>query len=177
MIEVQVIETMNGYESHALLVERAENEGFDAVSHHVTYDNLHGCRVYTTVLQRGSRPGQANKASQIEILENEIKALKAIAEANALAIKAVDSRLDATIKDFNAGWDDEAITNEQLDKYVDDLRLLNEYRRRNNPVILLDDIPVRSAYEDAVEEALAEDEMSYQEAETREWLKKDGIEL
>lgn len=181
MIEVVAIECEHSPEELAYEIQKLINDGFDLISTHVTAakgsdDNM--LRMwYTAFLSRGSRPGQANKASQIEILENEIKALKAIAEANSLAIKAVDSRLDATIKDFNAGWDDEAITNEQLDKYVDDLRLLNEYRRRNNPVILLDDIPVRSAYEDAVEEALAEDEMSYQEAETREWLKKDGIEL
>lgn len=157
MIEVMVIESMNGEQSHQVELEQYLNAGYDLYSNHVTYNSEFQCMIYTSFLTRGSRPGQANKASQIEILENEIKALKAIAEANSLAIKAVDSRLDAAIKDFHGGEDEEAVPNNWLEDYMANLRALNTKPQ----IIPVDSIRIHGtdySYEDVISEALREDE-------------------
>lgn len=157
MIEVMVLETHGTKEQHCKLLQSAMDEGFDITSNHVNVSypdsdvstDRDVVMVYTTYLQRGSRPGQANKASQIEILENEIKALKAIAEANSLAIKAVDSRLDATIRDFHGGDDEEAVPNDWLEMQ------LQEARSRGTWSTSPEDLDV---YTQTVNEAIAEDE-------------------
>lgn len=165
MIEVMVLETHGTKEQHCKLLQSAMDEGFDITSNHVNvsypdndvYTERDVVMVYTTYLQRGSRPGQANKASQIEILENEIKALKAIAEANSLAIKAVDSRLDATIRDFHGGDDEEVVPNNWLEDYMANLRALNTKPQ----IIPVDSIRIHGvdySYEDVISEALREDE-------------------
>lgn len=156
MIEVMVIETHGTKEQHCKLLQSAIDEGFDLTSNHVNVSypernqlgDMDMVMVYTTYLQRGSRPGQANKASQIEILENEIKALKAIAEANTLAIKAVDSRLDATIRDFHGGDDEEAVPNDWLQMQI------QEARSRGSWSTSPEELDV---YTQVVEEAIAED--------------------
>ena len=154
MIEVILVETAASKVKHQTAVNEYANIGFDLFSTHQTFDgNMHEM-IYTTYLTRGSRPGQVNKASAIEMLENEIRALKAEIVANGLAIKAVDARLDLTIRDFHGGDDDEAVPNNWLENYVDSLK------SSRSSFIAVDDIPVMNPYEQAIQEQLAEDEWS-----------------
>lgn len=164
MIEVMVIETHGTKEQHCKLLQSALDEGFDLTSNHVNVSypernqlgDMDMVMVYTTYLQRGSRPGQANKASQIEIQGLEIRALRAEVLALQDQLKAVSARLDATIRDFHAD-DDEAVPNNWLEDYMDNLRALNTKPQ----IIPLESIRIHGphyTYEDVITDALREDE-------------------
>lgn len=148
MIEVMVIETMNGEQSHQVELEQYLNTGYDLYSNHVTYNSEFHCMIYTSFLTRGSRPGTLNKASVIEAMENKLKALEAELTALQLQIKAVDQRLDLTIKDFHGGDDEEAVPNDWLQMQI------QEARNRGSWSTSPEELDV---YTQVVEEAIAED--------------------
>lgn len=180
MIEVYVLETYSLPKEHCLLLQEKLSEGFDIQSNHVTTVRTDGedFLVYTTYLTRGSRPGQLHKAAQIEIQGLEINALRAELVALQEAFKHQSARIDVILREMQGDTTDEAVPINWLEDYMNNLRALTT---KPSQVIPVDSIPVNNAYEEAVDEAITEDE---QQAVTKmlnslgldaEWVEVDEL--
>lgn len=141
MIEVYVLETYSLPKEHCQFVQEKLSEGFDIYSNHVTTVRTDGedFLVYTTYLMRGSRPGQANKASMIEIQGLEIAALRAELVALQEAFKHQSARIDVILREMQGDVTDEAVP---LHHYSDVVRVFAQ----------------NTNYLEVVEQALAEDQ-------------------